>query len=144
VWVYYNESQDTVFATNYNKVLNFILQEENAPINQEPLYLCEIMPEFNGGDPAVEFNKYLSENLNYPAFPMAKGIEGRIIIQFMVDHTGKVRDPQIVRGVQNDLNLEALRVISESPKWTPGKQRNEPTDILYTWPISFQLYKHDH
>jgi len=139
-WIQYGPSGDTASLVDYSALMNFLMEEDSTEFGIEILYLCEIMPKFNGGDPAIEFRKYLSENMVYPPYAATKGYGGRLIVQFMVDTTGRVRNPQIVRLGFTDLNMEALRVISESPGWEPGLQRGKPVDILFTFPLSFETF----
>jgi len=113
---------------------------ENEEFVEEKLFIAvEDMPLFNGGDPLIEFRKYISENLNYPAIAAENGISGRVIVQFVVNAEGKVCDATIARSVDPALDEEALRVILSSPLWTPGKQSGKPVKVLYTFPINFIL-----
>ena len=96
-------------------------------------------PRFNGGD-ANEFSKWVSENIKYPEKCRQSKIQGRVTLQFTVTETGKLADIRILRGVNEELDKEALRVISESPLWTPGKDENgEIIPISYVFPVLFQL-----
>ena len=71
--------------------------------------------------------------------PQEQGIQGKVIIQFVVDRDGTITDPVVVRSVDPYLDKEALRVIKAMPKWTPGKQRQKPVRVSFTVPINFQL-----
>jgi protein TonB len=104
----------------------------------EIFYIVEDMPTFNGGD-LTEFNKYIVGNLRYPDIAAENGISGRVIIQFMVDETGSVKQIEIVRSVDPALDKEAIRVVASSPKWIPGKQRGKPVKVLFYFPINFIL-----
>ena len=103
-----------------------------------PFQLIEVKPTFNGGD-ANEFSKWVNENLVYPKAAKEARIQGRVILQFTVGADGKVSDVRILRGVDPDLDAEALRVVSASPDWTPGYQKGKPVRVVYTFPIIFQL-----
>ena len=83
----------------------------------------EEMPEFPGGTEALK--EYLDKNMKYPAEAKEKGIQGRVIAQFVVDEKGKVTSPKIVRSVDPSLDAEALRLIENMPQWTPGKKTDE-------------------
>lgn len=100
------------------------------------------MPLFNGGDPRIEFRRYITENLEYPSIAAENGISGRVIVQFVVDSKGRVVDAVILGSVDPALDKEALRVILSSPLWTPGKQRGRPVRVLYVFPINFVLQNH--
>ena len=103
-----------------------------------PFSEIEVKPGFNGGD-ANEFSKWVNSHLSYPDQAKADKVQGRVVIQFVVGADGVVRDAKILRGVREDLDAEALRVISASPKWEPGKQNGEAVPVTYTFPIVFQL-----
>lgn len=102
-------------------------------------FIVENMPLFNGGDPAVEFRKFIAQNLMYPSEAIKNGISGRVIVQFTVYPDGSVHNAIVVRGVDPYLNAEAIRVITSSPLWTPGRQRGKPVAVLFTFPINFVL-----
>lgn len=112
-------------------------QKESVPEEGEIYYIVEDMPTFNGGDPAVEFRHYVTQNLQYPESAVADSIEGRVIIQFLVNANGDVVDAKVVRSVNPTLDQEAIRVVSSSPKWTPGKQKGKDVAVLFTFPINF-------
>ena len=103
-----------------------------------PFNLVDVKPTFNGGD-ANEFSKWVNENLRYPKTAKDAGVQGRILLQFTVYPDGSVRDAQVLRGVNPDLDAEALRVVSSSPDWTPGYVKGEPVKVTYTFPVIFQL-----
>ena len=113
------------------------MQEEFQ--EEEVFYIVEDMPTFNGGDPALEFRKYIAQNLRYPEIAAENGISGRVIVQFAVNKTGKVVDAVVVAGVDPALDKEAIRVVMTSPPWTPGKQRGKAVKVLFTFPINFVL-----
>ena len=99
--------------------------------------VCEEMPEFPGG--MAECMKYLSKNINYPEDCKKEGVQGRVIVQFVVDKDGSIKDPTIARGVHPSLDKEALRVLSSMPNWKPGKQKGEAVKVRYTIPVMFRL-----
>ena len=106
---------------------------------EEVFYIVENMPTFNGGDPAIEFRKYIQQNLRYPEIAAENDISGRVIVQFAVNSTGRVVDAVVLMGVDPSLDREALRVVMSSPAWTPGKQRGKAVKVLFTFPINFVL-----
>ncbi|MCK4920738.1 MAG: energy transducer TonB [Bacteroidales bacterium] len=107
--------------------------------DDEVFYIVEDMPTFNGGEPAIEFRKYIAQNLRYPDIAAENGISGRVIVQFAVNNVGKVVDAKVVAGVDPALDKEAMRVVMTSPSWTPGKQRGKAVKVLFTFPINFVL-----
>ena len=109
-----------------------------AKVDENGVYqVCEEMPEFPGG--MAECMKYLSKNINYPEDCKKEGIQGRVIVQFVVDKDGSIKDPTIARGVHPSLDKEALRVLSSMPNWKPGKQKGEAVKVRYTIPVMFRL-----
>ena len=103
-----------------------------------PFASVEVKPTFNGGT-ANEFSKWVNENLKYPQAAKDAGIQGRVTLQFTVYPDGSVRDTKVLRGVNPDLDAEALRVVSASPDWTPGYVKGEPVKVTYTFPVIFRL-----
>ena len=92
------------------------------------------MPQFNG-----DLTAYLTENLKYPADAVDKKIEGRVTVRFVVDYTGRVKDVTLVKGVNDLLDAEALRVVQTMPRWKPGKHMGSFKDVYMTLPVSFRL-----
>ena len=81
----------------------------------------------------------MNSRLNYPDVAKENGVQGRVMLQFTVGADGVVRDVKVLRGVDPSLDKEAVRVVSMSPKWTPGKQRDRNVKVTYTFPVIFQL-----
>jgi len=96
------------------------------------------MPKFNGGD-LMEFWKYCNQNIIYPEIAAENGVSGTVTVQFVVNKQGYVVNAVIIRGIDPALDKEALRVISSSPRWTPGDQRGKPASVLMNIPIKFIL-----
>ncbi len=97
----------------------------------------EKMPEFPGGQEAL--NRYLVRNIKYPLLAQENGIQGRVVCQFVVNSDGSIVDISVVRGVEESLDKEAIRVIKSMPKWTPGRQGGKSVRVKYTLPIRFKL-----
>lgn len=112
--------------------------EEAVEEEEIPFQLVEKKPSFNGGD-ANEFSKWVNERLVYPEVAKENGVQGRVMLQFTVGADGKVSNVKVLRGVDPSLDKEAVRVVSMSPKWTPGKQRDRNVKVTYTFPVIFQL-----
>ena len=89
--------------------------------------------------PSYDRDKYLHDNLKYPASAHDNNISGRVIVKFIVDENGAVGDVQIVRGIGGGCDEEAKRVVSSMPKWKPGKQNGKPVKVYFTLPINFTL-----
>ena len=113
--------------------------EEEVEVEEEiPFAIVEDKPMFQGKD-ANEFTNWVYNNIEYPEIAKENGIQGRVTVQFTIDKDGSVKDVKVLRGVDSSLDKEAVRVIQKSPKWSPGKQRNKPVKVKYTFPIIFQL-----
>ena len=111
--------------------------EEEEVEEQQIFQVVEEMPEFPGG--MAECMKFLSKNIKYPTISQENGVQGRVIVQFVVNTDGSIVEPVVVRGVDPYLDKEALRVINAMPKWSPGKQRGKPVRVKYTVPVTFRL-----
>lgn len=111
--------------------------QDTAVINQTIFEVVEKMPEFPGGISACM--KFLSDNIKYPADAIEKKIEGRVVVQYVVNQDGSISDIKITRGVSPSLDAEAIRVVQAMPKWKPGMQRGQAVRVKYTMPIMFRL-----
>ncbi len=114
------------------------VQEEVVQEEEIPFQLVEEKPTFQGGD-ANEFSKWVNKNLVYPDIAKENGVQGRVLLQFTVNTDGSVSNVKVLRGVDSSLDKEAVRVVSQSPKWKPGKQRDRAVKVTYTFPVFFQL-----
>ena len=113
-------------------------EEETIEEEASPFQLVEEKPSFNGGD-ANEFSKWVNSRLVYPEIAKENGVQGRVTLQFTVNADGSVSNVKVLRGVDSSLDKEAVRVVSSSPKWKPGKQRDRAVKVTYTFPVIFQL-----
>jgi protein TonB len=98
----------------------------------------EQKPTFNGGD-ANEFSKWVNSRLVYPELAKDNGIEGRVVLQFTIDTDGRVRDVTVLGSPDESLSREAVRVVSSSPRWEPGRQRDRAVKVSYTFPVIYRL-----
>ena len=99
--------------------------------------VVEQQPQYPGGMGAL--NQWLGSNIKYPAMAAENGIEGRVIVQFVVERDGSVSGVHVVRGVDPSLDKEATRVVAQMPKWIPGKQNGSAVRVKYTVPVTFRL-----
>jgi len=99
------------------------------------------MPGFPGGEEKMQF--YISNKVIYPKEAQQRGDEGRVTVRFIVDKTGKLKDPKVIRGVSSLLDAEALRVVKGMPRWNPGILDGKPVPVYFTIPIVFRLKKPD-
>jgi len=105
-------------------------------------YDCDLRPAFlNSTDPAQFLEKWVYQYLKYPESALREGIQGRVMVDFIIDKDGKVTDVRVVRGVDPDLDAEAVRVVSASPKWKPGRVNGNKVRTSMTIPVEFRLTK---
>lgn len=104
---------------------------------EEVFMVAEQMPEFPGG--MKELLKFLQDNLKYPENAMKNNVQGRVIVQFVVEKDGTLTEFKVARSVDPDLDAEALRVLQTMPKWKPGMQRGKIVRVKFTVPVSFKL-----
>lgn len=113
-----------------------VVEEEEEEANQI-FTIVETPPMFPGGEAALL--KYVGDNLKYPVIAQENGIQGRVVVSFVVNRDGSIVDAVVMRGVDPSLDKEALRVVGTLPKWEPGKQRGKPVRVRYTLPVQFRL-----
>ena len=121
------------------EIMDFVeVVEEVVDEEAIPFQLVEEKPSFQGGD-ANQFSKWVNQRLVYPEIAKENGVQGRVTLQFTVEKDGSVTKVKVLRGVDPSLDKEAVRVVSMSPKWKPGKQRDRAVPVTYTFPVIFQL-----
>ena len=132
---YGEEARDGVVLITTKKGVKDI----SVPVEQTPEYfdVVEQMPEYPGGPSALL--EYLATNIRYPESAEKAGIQGRVIVTFVVMKDGSISNAKIVKSVSPELDTEALRVLSAMPNWTPGMQNGKAVNVKYTVPISFAL-----
>ncbi|MBP6369708.1 MAG: energy transducer TonB, partial [Paludibacteraceae bacterium] len=99
--------------------------------------VVERMPEFPGGEAAM--NQFINRTIRYPVIAQENGIQGRVVVQFVVNTDGKIVDVEVVRGVEESLDKEAIRVVKAMPPWNPGRQGGKNVRVKYTLPIRFRI-----
>lgn len=137
------EIEDDIMISSEDQVEWFDLEEidyievEQEPEEDDVFMVVEDAPEFPGGIDALL--KYLKDNIKYPSICRENNIQGRVIVQFVVNKDGRIVEPEVVKGVNPMLDKEALRVISGMPNWKPGKQRGKEVRVKYSVPVNFRL-----
>ena len=111
---------------------------EDSVEEEIPFVIVECKPTFQGGD-ANDFGRWIARSLTYPELAKELGIQGRVSLQFTVMKDGTVGNIKVLRGVDPLLDEEAVRVVSTSPKWEPGRQRDRAVNVSYTFPVIFTL-----
>lgn len=99
--------------------------------------VVEVMPQYPGGQ--IAMLKYIMENIKYPKQAMKKGIQGRVVVSFIVEKDGRVSNVRLLRSVESSLDKEAVRVVKSMPKWSPGKQNGKPVRVRFNVPVMFKL-----
>ena len=133
-------SEGSTDLNNFKERIDEIVVEAPVEPEAKPEQIfksVEQMPQFPGGDEALL--KYLSSHINYPPMAAENNIQGRVVVQFVVDKTGKVGEVKIARSVDKELDNEAVRVCKSLPKFTPGRQNGQPVAVWYTLPVTFKL-----
>lgn len=108
--------------------------EEEQPMN---IAMVEQKPEFNGGEAAMY--KWLSENIVYPSAASEEGVQGRVVVEFVVGKDGSITNVRVLRPRHPALDKEAVRVVKAMPKWIPGRNNGQPVKVTYTLPVTFKL-----
>ena len=111
---------------------------EPPKVEEEKVFdVVEQMPSFPGGNTALM--KFLNENIHYPVVAQENGVQGRVVVSFVVERDGHITDVQIARSVDPSLDKEAQRVVKSMPKWIPGKQNGSAVRVKFNVPVSFRL-----
>jgi protein TonB len=113
------------------------VEDEEEVDEAEIFTVVESMPTFPGGMGALM--KYLAENIKYPPLAKESGIQGRVFINFVVEPDGSISNVKVLRGIGGGCDEEAVRVVKNMPKWSPGKQRGKPVRVSYNLPVKFTL-----
>ena len=111
--------------------------EVTEPDENGVFQVVEQQPEFPGG--MAELMKYLQKNIRYPKVCKEQRVQGRVILQFVVNADSTITDVNVVKPVNPSLDQEAVRVVKAMPKWKPGEQRGEPVRVRFTLPVTFRL-----
>ncbi len=125
-------------TTDVLPVTNALQVNDKKKIKEPKVFsYVEQMPEFKGGDAALI--KFLQQKIKYPKKAQEMDIQGKVLIRFVVNETGKVSDISVLRGVEQSLNDEAVRVVKSFPKFKPGKQQGKAVKVYFNLPIVFKL-----
>lgn len=120
------------------KAKETIVQQEPPKQEENKVFeVVEQMPAFPGGDAALL--KYLSENIHYPTVAAENGVQGRVVIGFVVEKDGSITDVNVMKSRDPSLDREAMRVVKSMPKWIPGKQNGSNVRVKYQVPVTFRL-----
>ena len=113
-------------------------EEDEEEVEEQQIFqVVENMPEFPGGRAALM--KYLATNIKYPPYAKEAGIQGRVFINFVVEKDGSITAVKVLRGIGGGCDEEAIRVVKNMPKWSPGMQRGKPVRVSFNLPVKFTL-----
>jgi protein TonB len=107
------------------------------PVKEQIFTWLEVMPEFPGGD--KELINFFADNLSYPEIAKRAGVEGKVVLSFIVDKSGKIKEVEVLKGIGAGCDEEAMRVINSMPNWNPGKQNGKPVITKINIPVVFKL-----
>lgn len=111
---------------------------EEVVEEDQPFLIAETMPSFQGGD-LNTFRAWVQQNVRFPQIALENGIQGRVVLSFVIEKDGRLTNIQVLQTPDRSLSEEAIRVLSKSPKWSPGKQRNQVVRVKYTLPVDFRV-----
>ena len=135
--------EETTIVSNEDQAEYVEITDDVPIVVEEPeeedqiFQVVEEDAKFPGGN--NELMKYLQKNIKYPSICQEQGIQGRVIVQFVVEKDGSITDVQVIKAINPYLDKEAVRVVSTMPKWSPGKQRGKPVRVRFTLPVTFRL-----
>ncbi len=120
------------------EVIQMVEVEEEEIQDDEPFLSAETMPSFQGGT-LNDFRNWVQGKVRYPQIAQENGISGRVVLQFVIERDGRLTNIVVLQTPDRSLSEEAIRVLNQSPKWSPGKQRNQPVRVKYTLPVDFRI-----
>ena len=128
-----------IHPARIEEVVAKVKKQIEEEIVEEPAFVrVEVMPSFMGGD-LNTFRAWFSGEFKIPAIAAENGIQGNVVIKFVVEKDGKLSNIQVLQSPDKTLSEAAIAVLQKSPKWKPGKQRNKPVRVTYTLPVSFKI-----
>ena len=120
------------------EILQQVEVVEETIEDDAPFVTAETMPSFQGGD-LNTFRNWVQSNVKFPQIALENGIQGRVILSFVIERDGRLTNIKVLQTPDRSLSEEAIRVLSKSPKWAPGKQRNQVVRVSYTLPVEFRV-----
>lgn len=122
------------------QVMDYVAEVEEEEIEEVIVMSAAVEeePSFNGGD-KNDFSRWVQQRLVYPQIALENGIQGTVMLQFDIDKNGNLVNIVVLRGIDKTIDEEAVRVVSSSPKWSPGRNNDLPVKVRYTFPVQFQL-----
>ena len=129
---------DFVDFDEETEVIQQVEVQEEEIVEDQPFLVAETMPSFQGGD-LNTFRNWVQQNVKFPTIALENGIQGRVVLSFVIEKDGRLTNIQVLQTPDRSLSEEAIRVLNKSPKWSPGKQRNQVVRVKYTLPVDFRV-----
>ena len=120
------------------EIVQVVEVKEEEIKDDEPFISAETMPKFQGGD-LTTFRNWVQGKVRYPQVAQENGISGRVVLQFVIERDGRLTNIVVLQTPDRSLSEEAIRVLNQSPKWSPGKQRSQTVRVKYTLPVDFRI-----
>lgn len=120
------------------EIIQQVAVEEEVIEEEAPFVKVEQMPSFMGGD-LMTFRNWVMKNIKYPQIAQENNITGRVLLSFVIEKNGSLTNIKVLQTPDSSLSDEAIRILKTSPKWVPGKQRNQTVRVMYNLPIEFRL-----
>lgn len=117
-------------------------EESNFNVDEQAFIKCDVMPTFQGGD-LSKFRNWVQSNVRYPQISLENGIQGNVLIKFIVEKDGSVSNIRVIQSPDKTLSDAVVAVFQRSPKWVPGKEQNEPVRVSYILPVSFKIQQQE-
>ena len=133
-----NARQEHGKATTQAEAHDEAIRETGETEDDQPFLIAETMPSFQGGD-LNTFRNWVQQNVKFPQIALENGIQGRVVLSFVIEKDGRLTNIQVLQTPDRSLSEEAIRVLNKSPKWSPGKQRNQVVRVKYTLPVDFRV-----
>ena len=130
--------EDTDIPVDIKDYMTKEVVEEEVEEETYFVFNVEEKPTFNGGD-ANEFTKWVNTHIQYPQIAQEMSIQGKVTLQFTIEKDGSLQNVKVLSTPDESLSKEAVRVVSSSPKWKPGRQRDRAVKVTYTFPVVFKL-----
>ena len=132
------ERQELERAQHIEKIVQQVAVQEKVVEDEQPFVRVEQMPSFQGGD-LMTFRNWVQSKVRYPQIAQENGISGRVLMSFIIEKDGSLTNIKVRQTPDRSLSDEAVRVLKQSPKWKPGKQRNQTVRVEYTMPVDFRI-----
>ena len=133
-----NDTKITTEVDFATEVIQQVEVQEEEIEDDQPFLIAETMPSFQGGD-LNTFRTWVQQNVRFPQIALENGIQGRVVLTFVIEKDGRLTNIEVLQTPDRSLSEEAIRVLSKSPKWSPGKQRNQAVRVKYNLPVDFRV-----